>query len=230
MTQAISSQRTLGLVAGLGVGASMYYYKALVDGHLVRGRSPRILMAHADVGRVSRYVAAREARELAEYLADLLRQLRAGGAHIATIPAITPHMCAAQLADITPLPLIGLADAIAAEVRRRACRRVALFGSRLTIESHLFGTLHGVTVVDPSFDEIETVVRIYNRVVDEARCSTEDYERLRELAHTLVERESLDAIILAGTDLALVFDSDNADFPHVDCARVHIERILHEIA
>jgi hypothetical protein len=36
----------------------------------------------------------------------------------------------------------------------------------------------------------------------------------------------VDAIILAGTDLALIFDEANITFPHVDCARVHLAEIL----
>jgi aspartate racemase len=37
-------------------------------------------------------------------------------------------------------------------------------------------------------------------------------------------------ILLAGTDLSFVFNSDNADFPHVDGARTHIDAIMRELA
>jgi hypothetical protein len=47
--------------------------------------------------------------------------------------------------------------------------------------------------------------------------------------HTLIERENLDAIVLAGTDLAFVFDQANTDFPHVDGARLHVDAIMREI-
>lgn len=67
-------------------------------------------------------------------------------------------------------------------------------------------------------------------MVEEARASVEDYERLRELAHTLIDREGLDAIVLAGTDLAFVFNPENTDFPYLDGARIHIEAIMREIA
>ena len=44
------------------------------------------------------------------------------------------------------------------------------------------------------------------------------YDLLRPLAHALIRREKLDGIILAGTDLAFVFNPTNTDFPHVDGA------------
>jgi aspartate racemase len=40
-----------------------------------------------------------------------------------------------------------------------------------------------------------------------------------------MERDRVEAVILAGTDLALLFNESNTDFPHVDAARVHIDAI-----
>ncbi len=223
-----SQPRTFGLVAGLGVGAGIFYYKALVEAHLALGLSPRILMVHADVRRVLNHAAAREADELAQYLAGLLGQLARGGAEIASIPAFAPQVCATELAAITPLPLVSLLDAISAEVTRRQLRRVALFGARVTMETQMFGRLQDedLEVVTARPDELDRIATIYVRVVEKARASEDDYNTLRSLAHMLIEREQLDAIIFAGTDLAFVFNPENTDFPHVDGARVHIEAIM----
>jgi aspartate racemase len=222
--------RMFGLVGGLGVGAGIFYYKALVDAHLARGLSPRLLMAHADVRRVLAMATAREAQQLAEYLAGLLQQLALGGAEVASVPAFAPQVCARQLADISPLPLISLVDAIVSEVKRLLCRRVALFGARVTMETRMFGSLEGVDVVMPKADELDTIAGIYGRVVEEGRASMEDREVLSSLAHALIDRERLDNIILAGTDFAFVFNPENTSFPYLDGARIHIEAIMREIA
>jgi len=224
-----SQVRTFGLVAGLGVGSGIFYYKALVDAHLALGLSPSILMVHADVRRVLAHAAAREAPQLASYLAGLLRQLASGGAEIASIPAFSPQVCAKELAAITPLPLVSLLDAISAVVKRRGLRRVALFGARVTIETQMFGALPDVEVVTPRPGEVDQIATIYVRVVEEARASAEDFNALRSLAHTLIGREKLDAIIFAGTDLAFVFNPENTDFPHLDGARVHLKAIMSEL-
>jgi aspartate racemase len=223
--------RTFGLVAGLGMGAGIFYYKALVDAHLALGLSPRILMVHADVRRVMNHAAAREADLLAQYLAGLLGQLARGGAEIAAIPAFAPQVCATELAAITPLPLVSLLDAIVAEVKRRRLQRVALFGARVTMETQMFGRLQeeDVEVVTARPEELDRIAAIYARVVEEARASDKERGALTSLAHTLIDREKLDAIIFAGTDLAFVFNAENTDFPHLDGARVHIEAIMSEL-
>jgi aspartate racemase len=216
-------------VAGLGVGAAMFYYKALVDAHLALGLSPRLLMIHADVRYVMSKAAARETRELAEYLAGLLKKLALGGAELASIPAFSPQVCAAELAAIAPLPLVSLLDAISAAVENKRFKRVALFGARVTMDTQMFGRLPDIEVIRPTQDEVDLIAGTYGRVVEEARASDEDFNVLRTLAHTLIERERLDGIVLAGTDLAFVFNPGNTDFPHVDGARVHVEAIMQEI-
>jgi aspartate racemase len=218
--------RTFGLVTGLGMGAGIFYYKSLVDAHLARGVSPSLVMVHADVRKVMRLAQEPKARELAEYLSGLLQHLADGGAALATIPAFSPQICAAELAEMTPLPLINLLDVIAAEATRRKLRRVAVFGARVTMETGLFGKLEECDVVGLSGEETDLVCNIYSRVVEEAKASPGDYDHLRAIAHSVIERENLDAVVLAGTDLAFVFDENNTDFPHLDGARVHIAAIV----
>lgn len=222
--------RPFGLVAGLGMGAGIFYYKALVDASLALGLTPRLLMVHADVRYVIDRAAARATTELAAYLAELLQQLASGGAEIATIPAFTPQICAAELASIAPLPLISLLDAITAEIERRRFHRIALFGGRVTMETRMFGGLGGTEVILPRPDELDTIAAIYGRVVEAGRASDEEFHRLRTLAHTLIDRERLDAIVLAGTDLSFVFNPGNTDFPYLDGARVHVDAIMRAIA
>ena len=220
---------TFGLVAGLGMGAGIFYYRSLVNAHLARGLSPRILMVHADVRRVMTHAAAHERQLLATYLAGLLRQLADGGAQIGTIPAFSPQICAQELAEITPLPLVSLLDVIVAEVERRKLQRVSMFGARVTMETNLFGRLQNVEVVRPKSVEIDLIANTYLRIVEDEHASQHDYENLRVLAHRLIQRERLDAILLTGTDLSFVFNPDNIDFPHVDGARVHIDAIMRRI-
>ena len=95
----------------------------------------------------------------------------------------------------------------------------------------MFGILQedGVEVVPPRPEEADRIASTYERVVEAASASDEDYNALRSLAHSLIEREKLDAIILAGTDLSFVFNPENTDFPHIDGARVHLEAIMAEL-
>lgn len=227
--ESVSSPLRFGLVAGLGLGAGIFYYRSLVQAHLACGLPPNLVLVHADVRRVMRFAANRQTRELASYLAGLLDQLASAGAEVATIPAFSPQICAKELEEVTPLPLISLLDAIVTEVRRRKLRRVAIFGARVTVETKLFGRLNDVDVISPRAEELEYIGKTYARIVEEERASEEDFSRFRTLAHTMVDREHLDAILLAGTDFSFVFNPENTDFPHLDGARTHIDAIMRQL-
>jgi aspartate racemase len=221
--------RCLGLIGGLGVGATIYYYQELVKAHLDRGQVANLLIIHADVNRVLQYAAAGETSGMAEYFLQLIRRLSAAGAEIIAIPATTPHLCAPELMERSPIPLVSLVDEIVREVDHRRLKRVALFGTRFTMETELFGRLKEVDVVAPKPAEIAFIHQTYLELINAGTGTEQQYRALRQLAHTLIEREGIEAIILAGTELSLVFNQANTDFPHIDGARLHLEAIMEQL-
>jgi aspartate racemase len=207
--------RKLGLVGGLGPGATVHYYR-----ELVKAQAGEMLIVHADMDRVLGHVQRGDRLELAAYLADLIERLAHGGAELAVISAITPHICIRELERISALPLVNIIKEVAAEIHARGYRRVALFGTKFVVESRMFGMLDGVEVIVP--DQVEAIHDAYMKTVDGG---TEGRAILSKIAHEL----PVDAIVLAGTDLALIFDETNTDFPHVDCARTHIRAIIPDL-
>jgi aspartate racemase len=215
--------RCLGLVGGLGPNATVYYYNGLIAAHKAQGRVARMLIAHADVDHGRPLAEANKLDELARYLNGFIEQTAAGGAEMAAIVAITPHICTAQLLPLLRIPLIDMVSVVADEIRARGLKRVALLGTRSTVESKMFGRL-GVEVVMPKPDEIDFIHNAYLDVVYD-RSTPAGIDRLRELARTLIKRERAEAVLLAGTDLSMVMNESNAGFPTIDCAGVHIAEI-----
>jgi aspartate racemase len=229
MMNSSTGDRCLGLVGGLGVGAAVHYYQHLAKSYEARESPLRLLMAHADMRHAVRYVEAGDRPGLARYLCGLIEQMRAGGAEIAAVPAVTPHICVRELKAISPLPLVDILDAVAREVQSAGYRRVALFGTRFTIRNSFFGALEGVDVVMPRPEEIEAIHAAYFAMASSGEGNAEQHETLTRIAQTLCSRDKVDAILLAGTDFALVFHEGNITFPHMDCAAVHIRAILAEL-
>jgi aspartate racemase len=219
--------RCLGLIGGLGPGATVHYYRGLLAAHAAAQRTARLLIAHADVNRVRAFVENDDRAGLARYLASFVSSLAAGGAEMTAIVAITPHICAAELTAISTLPLIDMVSEVAAAVRARGLKRVTLLGTRFTVESRMFGRL-GVDVVVPKPEEIEQIHNTYMDALHE-RSTPEQIDGLRQLARTLIARESAEAVLIAGTDLSMLLNERNAGFPTIDCADVHIKAIAKKL-
>lgn len=219
------SKQCFGLVGGLGVGAAIHYYRELAKAHDVSHVPMDLVMVHADMARMVAWAGAGDARAMSLYVAELVARLKTAGAKFAALPAITPHLCIADLLPISPLPLVNLLEGVNAAVRSSGFRRVALFGTRFTVNSAMFGALTSAEVVPPRPHEVDYIHETYYRLASTGVGGTAEREGLTRLAETLIRRESLDAVILAGTDLALIFDESNTPFPHVDCARIHLDEI-----
>src|SRR2546423_8601641 len=109
--------RMLGLVGGLGPNAPVHYYNGLIAAHKAQGRVARMLIAHADVDHGRPLAEAGKLDELARYLNGFIGAMAAGGAEMAAIVAVTPHICSAQLLPLLRIPLIDMVATIADAIR-----------------------------------------------------------------------------------------------------------------
>ena len=209
--------RKLGLIGGLGPGATVHYYE-----ELSRLKAGEFLVIQADMQYALSHVLRGDREGLARYFAGLIERMAAGGAEVAAISAVTPHICIRELAPLSPLPVVNIVDEIGAAIRAGGYRKVALFGTRYTVESSMFGMLDGVDVVLPSPEQISEIHQAYMQTVEGGR---DGRATLSRIAHEL----PVDAIVLAGTDLSLIYNESNIDFPCVNGAQVHIRAILREL-
>lgn len=207
--------KKLGWIGGLGPGATVHYYRELVK----RGAG-EAMMVHADMAHGLALVQRGNRAGLADYFARIIERLARGGCDIAAISAVTPHFCIRELEKISVLPLVNIIAEVSNEIRRRGYRRVALLGTRYVVESRMFGLLEDVEVMVPP--QVDAIHEAYMQIVNEGAAGT---ETLTQIAKEL----PVDAVVLAGTDLSLVFHPGNTDFPHIDATVVHLDAMMREI-
>ena len=220
----------VGLISGLAVGATIYYYRSIVTACQQRGFAPRLMIAHADLERVLPMIAHAERERLADYLADFVADFRSANLAFAAVSAVAPHICNAELLERSALPILGLLEVTRHELERLGLQRVTLFGNRMSMETHLFGGLPDVEVVLPAPDEIALIHEMYSAIARAGRATDQQTAVLRDLAHLICSRDNVQAVVLAGTDLSVVFDETNTDFPAVDCAKLHVAAIVERLA
>jgi aspartate racemase len=220
---------SVGIVGGLGVGATVHYYETITAACKARGVVPDLVIVHADVEYGQSLIRDGKLGELAKYLAGFIARLARAGAETAVMPAVTPHICIRELAPLLPIPLINIVEVLAAELKRRKTGRIALMGSVFTVQGSLWGQLEGVEIAKPQPDEIAFIGEAYQRILD-GRSAADDADALRRIARTLQRRDGVELVLLAGTDLAVMFDEASAGFPCLDVARLHIDAIVERFA
>jgi len=219
----------IGIVGGLGVGATVHYYEKITAACKARAIAPDLVIVHADVDHGQGLIRAGKLDALARYLAGFIERLARAGAKTAVLPAVTPHICIEELTPLLPIPLLNIVDVLAAELKRRTARRIALMGSVFTVQGSLWGQLADVEIAKPQPDEIAFIGQAYQRILD-GKTTPTDADDLRRIATTLQKRDGVELVLLAGTDLALMFDEATAGFPCLDVARLHIDAIVERLA
>jgi aspartate racemase len=218
--------RCIGLVGGLGPAATIYYHNALLRAHAEFGAKPDIVVVHADVTHVLGLVRDGDIVGLARYLAGFVERLAAAGATLAAVAAVTPHICADALQALSPLPIVSIVDVIRDGLKQRGLNRVALFGTRFVMETDLFNALSGFEVIRPRAHELDIINAIYLELVAAAAASKAQADRLRTIANNMMARERLDAIVLAGTELALIGDWRELQPRILSAADLHVAEIV----
>ena len=221
----IAPTHVLGLIGGLAVGSTIHYYKALTRGLAAEGCVPRIVIAHAHVPVVFAFIRQGDYEGLAAYLHQFIVDLAAAGATLVAVSAVTPHVCAPILSRLSPLPLIDLVEATDNALEAHGMRTIALIGTRIAMETGLFGRLRAVALVKPSADEVTTIHDCYIRIAAGGE-DPRDIDTVRRIARRLFAHGHAEAIVVAGTDFSPLLSDNEPEFRVLDCSRIHVEAII----
>ena len=102
--------------------------------------------------------------------------------------------------------------------------RVGLIGTKVAMSSRVYGALDGLDVRVPSGADFEATEREYLGMGVTGTVTPSQRAFFFRIGAELYG-DGAEVIVLAGTDLCLVFDGQDCGFPTFDCARAHIDAI-----
>ncbi|MCC7046790.1 MAG: aspartate/glutamate racemase family protein [Alphaproteobacteria bacterium] len=214
----------IGLIGGIGPAATDFYYRGLIERHARDGKTLDLTMAHADVREMGRNLANRDARRQAAIFARLVARLKAAGAELAAVTSMGGQFCVNELIAISPLPIVNGIPAVAEEVRRRGLKAVGIIGTRLVMETGLYGAIQSARVLAPEGAARDQVHENYVAMAGEGRVVDAQRQVFFAAGRALLARGA-EAVLLGGTDLFLAFQGQDCGFPAIDCADIHVEAI-----
>lgn len=215
----------IGMIVGIGPAATDYYYRYLISAMAKQERDLHLTMAHADTPTLLRHQAQdNQAAQVAIYL-ELANRLKQCGVERIAVTSIAGHFCIDKFKQVSPLPVIDLLDAVKAEIHQLGLKKVGLLGTRVVMESHFYGVLDGVQVVSPT-TELAEVHNAYVSMASSGVATEQHNDVFMRVGNSLVKEHGCESIMLAGTDLALVFNKKtDPGFQFLDCAEVHAAAI-----
>jgi len=217
----------IGLIGGIGLGATEYYYRQLVVRFAARQASLNLTIAHADVTTETFNLLRDDRAAQATIFAEHARQLAAAGAGCVVIPSVAGHFCIAEFKALSPLPPVDLLDAVAAHLAGRGLRRIGVLGTRTVMASRFYGRLPFVEIVPPDGTDLDVVHDAYINIALTGEAGAGQRALFNDMGRRLIDDHGCEAIMLGGTDLSLVYKTEPPPFPFIHCAAIHVDAIAH---
>jgi aspartate racemase len=215
----------IGLIGGIGPAATEFYYRGLIDRHARSNTALDVTIVHADVREMARNLANGDARKQADVFAGLIRRLAGAGAQAAAVTSMGGHFCIRELEAISPLPMLNGIPAVAAEIARKSFKTVGILGTRMVMETRLYGAITSTAVVVPEGEALDEVHKNYAEMASVGRVTDAQRRVFFTEGEKLCRKRGADVVLLGGTDLFLAFQGRDCGFPVLDSADVHVEAI-----
>jgi aspartate racemase len=220
--------KRLGIIGGIGPESTVVYYRSILAAGRERfaGASPPVLINSIDVQMVLRLAEEDPVPGLRDYLLSEIGILARGGASLALIAANTPHIVFDEVRQRSPIELVSIVEATRDAARARGLRRLALFGTKFTMQGRFYPDVFsrsGIELVPPREDE---QAFIHDKYVGELLKNTflpTTRDRIVAIVQALKDRDEIDGVVLAGTELPLLLTDDSAcGIPLLDTTQIHV--------
>ena len=157
------------------------------------------------------------------------RGLQRAGADLLLLCTNTMHKVAEAVEEASGLPLVHIADATGAAIERADLRRVALLGTRFTMEDDFYRVrLHerfGLEVLIPPQEDRDDV----HRVIYDELCHGDVSPASRRLYLKIIAGlagRGAEGVVLGCTEIPLLVRPQDVSIPVFDTTRLHAEEAV----
>ncbi len=218
--------RTLGLIGGTSWESTIEYYRIIneeVAKRLGGWSSAKMLLYSVNFQEFVELMERGEWERIAKKLAEIARTLEAAGAEIILLCTNTMHKVADAIRNAISVRFLDIIDCTAAEIRRCGVKKVAVLGTRTTMEDGFYIEKlaeHGIEAIVPGEEDRREVDRIIFEELCRGIFSEDSKRRLLKIIGKLKE-EGCEGVVLACTELPLVIRQEDVDLRIFDTTKIH---------
>ena len=196
----------IGLIGGIGPAATDYYYRQLIKRSEKNNTPLDMTIAHADAPTLIENLANNDVDAQVNIYQRLTDRLQAAGAGCVVVTSIAGHFCIDAFKRRSSLAVIDMISAVDDAVRARGFTRLGIIGTRTVMESQFYAGISNVELIAPSGKTLDDVHDAYIAMAISGQLSAEQRGVFDLASEWLLDKADVDAILLCGTDLALVYN------------------------
>ena len=219
--------KTIGLIGGMSWESTQTYYRLInvaIREKLGGLHSARLVLYSVDFHDIEVLQRQGDWQAAGVLLAQAAQSLQAAGADMVVICTNTMHKVADEVQAAVSIPLLHIADPTAQAIRAAGFQRVALLGTRFTMEQDFYRARleqqHGLQVIVPEQSERDVVHRIIYEELCLGQIKPESKTDYLSIIRQLQTRGA-QAVILGCTEISLLVQQTDLDLLLFDTTALH---------
>jgi aspartate racemase len=228
--------KTLGMIGGVGPESTIDYYKNIIALYRERQRDgsyPQFVINSVDLTKGINFLNANDLAGMADFLLKEIEKLPRAGAEFGIIAANTPHIIFDEVAPKSPIPLISIVEATCAHAKARKLKRLALFGTRYTMQADFYPTVfarEGIDLVVPDPKDQDYIHEKYFSELVPGNFLPETRAGLLAIVDRVKTKDDIDGVILAGTEIPLILRGESHNgVALLDTGKIHCASAVAEM-
>jgi aspartate racemase len=228
--------KTVGIIGGIGPESTIDYYRAILAAYCEQRTdrsNPSIIINSIDLDKAREMFENNQLDAIVIYLTTELRRLSAAGAHFGVLSANTPHLVFDELRKQSPIPLISIVEATCDAAKAMGFTKLGLLGTRFTMQGRFYPDVFsrkGIQLVAPNPDEQAYIHDKYFAELVKGVFLPETRQELLDIIHRMKERDAIEGVIMAGTELPLILrGTTKRVVPFLDTTQIHVQAIVREL-
>ncbi|MDG3581007.1 aspartate/glutamate racemase family protein [Galbibacter pacificus] len=220
--------KKIGLVGGISWTSTLDYYKYINQGinEKLGGLNSAECIIYSlnfsdiqDIGWTNSY----------DLIFNACKSLTSNNIDFIVLCANTAHLFADEIQSKINIPIIHIASATAEEIKKQKLHKVGLLGTKFTMEMDFYRNklkeYNIETIVPSKKEDIEEIQEIVKNELGKGIINKESKLKFIQYANELIERGA-EGLILGCTEIPMLIDQKDFDFPVFDTTKIHVENIV----
>ena len=219
--------KTIGLLGGMSWESTIPYYRLINEGikqQLGGLHSASLLLHSVDFHEIEACQSRCEWDKAGDILAQAASGLQQAGAEGIVLCTNTMHKVAEAIESRCSLPFLHIADATGRVISAQGMRRVALLGTRYTMEQDFYrGRLEQQFAIECLIPDADARATI-NQVIFDELCLGQFTEASRQYYVEVIEAlaaQGAEGVIFGCTEIGLLVPVERSPIPVFDTAAIH---------
>lgn len=227
MTGNNGTLKTIGLIGGMSYESSREYEDIINDEirkKLGGLNSIKSLNYYFNFKEIADLQHAGKWDILEVMMTHAARVLDDAGADFIVICTNTMHLFAPQIEASINIPLLSIVDATAEKIQQQNIRKVALLGTRFTMEKDFYKSrlenIHGISGIIPDDEDREIIDDIIYKELCEGIRKRVSQNALSSIVKDM-KKKGAEGVVLGCTELPLLLKQENVSIPLFDTMTIH---------